>query len=148
MVSEVTAALLTVKVDSADWPWKLALTMAVPLQYIVFAVEIPFFVPKDDTQVLSALNWVGLAVTVIGLAAYHAAKDPDEDADADSDDEEAGGLRDLRVGSMSPTVSPFGARGTPTPGGMSPAAARRRLQQRSMEVAPDYGGTRDRASSR
>uniref|UniRef100_A0A7S1C895 EamA domain-containing protein n=1 Tax=Bicosoecida sp. CB-2014 TaxID=1486930 RepID=A0A7S1C895_9STRA len=119
----------------------VALTMAVPLQYIVFAVEIPFFVPVSSS--LSALNWVGLAVTVIGLAAYHSAKDPDE-VEPDSDDEEGGRGLTIGVGGMSPTVSPFGARGTPT---ASPRMASRRVTTRpskSTDIAPG----RSRALSR
>lgn len=143
---------LVVKYGSAV-TMMVALTAAVPLQYIVFAIDIPFFVPASAQADLSVLNWVGLVITVAGLAVYHYAKDPDE-VDDGSDDEDGGAMRSVRVGSMSPTVSPWGARGTMTPQ-QSPASRRRGTTTRPVE-SHEYGRTvssgplpssRDRAAS-
>ena len=52
----------------------VALTMAVPLQYLVFSIRTPYFNPV--TTPLHALNFVGLAITLVGLVGYHWAKEP------------------------------------------------------------------------
>lgn len=114
----------------------IALTMAVPLQYVLFSVKIPFFV--QDPSILHALNWIGLVVTLLGLVVYHIAKDPDEDEDATEEEKAA------NVIAMSPTVSPFGSR---TPGMASPAPPNRKLKNSYRADSHDTESGRGRRGS-
>lgn len=90
----------------------VALTMAVPLQYLVFSIRTPYFNPV--TTPLHALNFVGLAITLVGLVGYHWAKEPAPQEEV-ATERDANAISRQHIASMSPSLAPFTPRLSHTP---------------------------------
>lgn len=119
----------------------VALTMAVPLQYLVFAVKVPYFVPTSTP--VGWLNIVGLVVTVVGLVGYHWAKEPDQEEE-EATDESARALTRSRMTTMSPSMAPFTPRlvSTPRTGGTSGSYVKARRAELLSTSTPNQPTSR------